>query len=108
MKKSKLALLAMLALPIMSTAIITSCASTHNEESTGQYVDSSAVTLKVKADLLANKSMKSLPITVNTYKDGVQLSGYVDTAYQKVKAGDIASRVEGVRSVDNQLIVKTH
>jgi osmotically-inducible protein OsmY len=105
MKKIKLALIALLAFPVMG-AVITSCASTTSQESTGQYVDSSAVTMKVKAELLANKEVKSLPITVNTYKDGVQLSGYVDNAYQKAKAGDIASHVEGVKSVDNALIVK--
>jgi osmotically-inducible protein OsmY len=105
MKKLKLALITLLAFSITG-ALITSCASTASQESTGQYVDSSAVTMKVKADLLANKEVKSLPITVNTYKDGVQLSGYVDNAYQKAKAGDIASRVKGVKSVDNALIVK--
>jgi osmotically-inducible protein OsmY len=108
MKKPKLALAVLLTLPIMSTTILSGCVSAHNQESTGQYMDSSAVTLKVKTALLADKSMKSLPITVNTYKDGVQLSGYVDSAYQKVKAGDIASRVEGVRSVDNALVIKGH
>jgi hyperosmotically inducible protein len=105
MKKFKSAFITLLSFSIIGS-VITSCASTTSQESTGQYVDSSAVTMKVKTELLANKEVKSLPITVNTYKDGVQLSGYVDNAYQKAKAGDIASHVKGVKSVDNALIVK--
>ncbi|MDR3492291.1 MAG: BON domain-containing protein [Gammaproteobacteria bacterium] len=107
MIKLKTALtIALFALPIVGTSVLTGCASTTHHESTGQYVDSSAITLKVKAALLANDDVKSLAITVNTYKGGVQLSGYVDNAYQKHKAGEIASRIDGVTVVQNALVIK--
>ncbi len=99
---------ALLTLPVVGTSFLTGCASTSHQESTGQYVDSSAITVKVKSALLANDNVKSLPITVNTYKGGVQLSGYVDNKFQKRKAGEIASHVEGVKVVQNALIVKPH
>jgi osmotically-inducible protein OsmY len=107
MKNVKLALaVGLVALPLLGSTMLTGCASTAKTESVGQYVDSSAVTLKVKAALAADKQVESLPITVNTYKNGVQLSGYVDSSYQKHKAGKIASRVPGVMVVQNALIVK--
>ena len=43
---------------------------------------------------------------VITYKDVVQLSGFVDTAEMKARAGTVASRVAGVSSVKNDLVVK--
>ena len=81
-----------------------SSAPTH--ESTGQYIDSSGITMKVKAQLLADDNVKSFPITVNTYKSTVQLSGFVDNYAQKARAGQIARSVEGVTAVDNQLRIK--
>jgi hyperosmotically inducible protein len=106
MNKCKLALAVLLALPIVSTGMLAGCASTDHQARTGQYVDSTAITVKVKADLLKDKQVKSLPITVNTYKDTVQLSGFVNTEAQKARAGRIASVVEGVKQVDNSLVVK--
>jgi osmotically-inducible protein OsmY len=82
------------------------CASTSQNESTGQYIDSSALTMKVKTKLLSDDSVKSLPITVKTYKDIVQLSGFVDNQYQKNKADEIARSVPGVRDVQDSLIIK--
>ncbi|MES2219309.1 MAG: BON domain-containing protein [Pseudomonadota bacterium] len=105
MNKCKLVLAALLAL---SVAGLTACASADHQESTGQYVDSSAVTVKVKAALLKDKKIKSLPITVNTYKNTVQLSGFVNTEAQKARAGSVASHVEGVQQVDNAIVVKSH
>jgi len=82
------------------------CASTPHSESSGQYIDNSALTLKIKTKLLADKSIKSFPITVNSYKNTVQLSGFVNTQYQKEKAAAIAYSVKGVASVQNDLIIK--
>jgi hyperosmotically inducible periplasmic protein len=108
MNKCKLVLAALLVLPLASTALLTACVSTEHQESTGQFVDSSAITVKVKAALLKDKKIKSLPITVNTYKDTVQLSGFVNTPEQKARAGNVASHVEGVKQVDNAIVVKTN
>ncbi|MCM0081572.1 BON domain-containing protein [Geomonas sp. Red32] len=82
------------------------CATTSTHESTGQYVDDSVVTTKVKAALFDELSLKTFNIGVKTYQGVVQLSGFVDTLDQKTRAGDVASRVSGVTDVKNDLIVK--
>ena len=82
------------------------CASTPTREGTGEYVDDSAITTKVKAAILNEPSLKVLQINVETFKGEVQLSGFVDTAQSKSKAGEVARGVKGVKSVKNNLIVK--
>jgi len=66
----------------LGASVLTGCVSAVHEESTGQYIDSSAITVKVKSKLLADDSVKSLSISVVTYKGVVQLSGFVDSASQ--------------------------
>jgi osmotically-inducible protein OsmY len=83
-----------------------SCAGTSQRESTGQYVDDSAITAKVKARIFDEDSLKSMQITVVTFKGDVQLSGFVDSSHNVIKAGKIARNVAGVRSVKNDLVVK--
>ncbi len=82
------------------------CAATRHHESTGQYVDDSTITTKVKAAIFDEPTLKVLQINVETFKGVVQLSGFVDTATASNKASDVARTVEGVRSVKNDLIVK--
>jgi osmotically-inducible protein OsmY len=84
----------------------TACAATQKHESTGQYVDDSVITTKVKAAIFKEDSLKTLQINVKTYKAAVQLSGFVDSAQSVAKAADVAKRVEGVASVENSLAVK--
>lgn len=91
---------------IATTTLITSCTSKYHEESTGQYVDSSAITLKVKTRLLEDNGLKNLSINVKTYKNIVQLSGFVDTLAQKQRAVEITRNVPGVAAVKDSLIVK--
>ncbi len=87
-------------------ASLMSCAGTDTRQSTGQYVDDSAITAKVKAAIFDEDSLKSLQITVVTFKGDVQLSGFVDSSQNVIKAGQIAKNVAGVRSVKNDLVVK--
>lgn len=82
------------------------CASTPTRESSGQYLDDSTITTKVKAQLFEDQSLKAFQINVKTFKGEVQLSGFVDTEQSAKKAGETAGRVEGVKSVKNNLIVK--
>jgi osmotically-inducible protein OsmY len=82
------------------------CAATQNRESTGQYVDDSAITTKVKAAIFDEPSLKVFQISVETFKGVVQLSGFVNSEQIVRKAGEVAGRVEGVRSVTNNLVVK--
>jgi osmotically-inducible protein OsmY len=82
------------------------CASTPTRESSGQYVDDSAITTKVKAAIFDDPSLKVLQINVETFKGEVQLSGFVDSAQNVRRAGEVARSVTGVKSVKNDLIVK--
>lgn len=82
------------------------CAPSRTAESTGQYVDNSAVTAKVKAAILEDPDLKVMQIHVNTFKDTVQLSGFVDTPQMAARAASVARQVEGVKAVQNDLIVK--
>lgn len=82
------------------------CAATHKRESTGQYVDDSVITTKVKAAIFDEPTLKTLQINVKTFKGTVQLSGFVDSASSVRKASEVAAGVEGVREVKNDLIVK--
>jgi osmotically-inducible protein OsmY len=93
---------------LASSTMMAGCASTQHQESTGQYIDSTTITTKIKSKLLADQSVRSLPITVKTYKGNVQLSGFVDTYYQKQRAAEIASEIDGVTFVRNSLVVKAH
>jgi len=83
-----------------------SCASTQNHESTGEYVDDSVLTTKVKAAILDDSTLKTLQINVVTFKGVVQLSGFVDSADHVTRAGEVAARVQGVKEVKNDLVAK--
>jgi osmotically-inducible protein OsmY len=91
---------------VMLMVAFVACASTSKQESTGQYVDDSVITTKVKSLLAADDFLKSFEISVETYKGTVQLSGFVGSQKAVDKAGEIASSVKGVKSVKNDLIVK--
>jgi osmotically-inducible protein OsmY len=82
------------------------CASTSKQESTGEYVDDSVITTKVKALLAADDFLKSFQISVETFRGTVQLSGFVGSQNDVNKAVQIARSVSGVKSVKNSLIVK--
>ena len=82
------------------------CAATQKHESTGQYVDDSVITTKVKAAIFNESTLKTLQISVKSYQGVVQLSGFVDSAQSVAKAGEVARRVENVVSVKNDLQVK--
>ena len=88
------------------TAIAACTTSNRTTESTGQYVDDATITAKVKTAVLGDPVLHELQITVETYKDVVQLSGFVDTIRAKERATAVAAKVEGVRSVHNDLVVK--
>ncbi|WP_020676804.1 BON domain-containing protein [Geopsychrobacter electrodiphilus] len=82
------------------------CAATSTHESTGQYIDNSVITSKVKTAIFNEPTLKSLQIEVESFKGEVQLSGFVDSAMSVEKAGEIARGVQGVVGVKNNLVVK--
>jgi osmotically-inducible protein OsmY len=91
---------------IALVAAFAGCASTEKREGTGEYLDDSAITAKVKAAIFNEPTLKVFQINVETFKGDVQLSGFVDSSRSVGKAGEVARGVAGVKSVRNNLIVK--
>lgn len=91
---------------VIMTSYVIGCSSGPAKESTGQYIDSAAITTKVKAAFVKDDELKAFSISVDTFKGVVQLSGFVDSELQVVRAGEVAQSVSGVQSVSNDLIVK--
>jgi len=91
---------------IMLIATFVACASTSKQEGTGEYLDDSVITTKVKSMLAADDFLKSFQIGVETYKGTVQLSGFVNSQKAIDKAVEITRGVKGVESVKNDLVVK--
>jgi len=104
MKKRNIVIHCLVLLMLIATFV--ACASTPKKESTGEYVDDSVITTKVKSLLAADDFLKSFQISVETYKGTVQLSGFVNSEQAVDKASEIARSVKGVKSVKNDLIVK--
>jgi len=82
------------------------CAATSKQEGTGEYIDDSVLTTKVKAAVFNEPSLKSTEINVETFKGVVQLSGFVNSQADINKAADVARSVKGVKSVKNDMRVK--
>ena len=87
-------------------ATMLGCASTSKQEGTGEYIDDSVITTKVKAAVFQEPTLKSSEINVETYKGVVQLSGFVNSAADINKAVEVARSVKGVTSVKNDMRVK--
>ncbi len=87
-------------------AAIAGCASTRHTEGTGQYVDDTVITTKVKAAVLGDSSLKSAEIKVETFKGIVQLSGFVSSQSDINEAVALARGVKGVKSVSNDMQLK--
>jgi len=82
------------------------CASSPNQQSTGEYIDDVAITAKVKSALVEAPETQARDIQVESFKGTVQLSGFVDSAGEKERAGALARQVTGVERVENKISVK--
>lgn len=103
---SKLARMIQIMVCIGMLAAFAGCAATQKHESTGQYVDDSVITTKVKAAIFNEATLKTLQINVKTYQGVVQLSGFVNSAQSVARAGEVARGVQNVLKVENDLVVK--
>jgi osmotically-inducible protein OsmY len=92
-----------LAFTLMS---VVGCAGSKTKEATGEYVDDSVITTKVKAAIFDEPTLKSAEINVETFKGVVQLSGFVSDRADKGRASEVARGVEGVQSVKNDIRLK--
>jgi osmotically-inducible protein OsmY len=91
---------------ILLVAMTLGCASTAKQEGTGEYVDDTVITTKVKAAILNEPTLKSAEINVETFKGVVQLSGFVSSKAAETKAVEVARTVGGVKSVKNDMRLK--
>ena len=87
-------------------ASLLGCAGTPTKEGTGEYVDDTVITTKVKAAIFNEPSLKSAEINVETFKGTVQLSGFVSSQANIDKAVQVARGVKGVTSVRNNMRLK--
>lgn len=86
--------------------LLVGCSATATRSSTGEYVDDSVLTAKVKTELARDKDVNGFAVNVETYRGVVQLSGFVDSVQQKEQAALAANRVSGVVDVQNNISVK--
>lgn len=89
-----------------SLVAVAGCASTSSKEGTGEYIDDTVITAKVKASIFNEPTLKASEINVETFKGDVQLSGFVADPSDAAKAVEIARGVKGVTSVKNDVRVK--
>ena len=87
-------------------ASLLGCASTATQEGTGEYIDSTVITTKVKTAIFNEPTLKTLEINVETFKGVVQLSGFVNSQAEIDKAAEIVEKVKGVKSVKNDMQLK--
>ena len=82
------------------------CGSTATKEGTGEYVDDSVITTKVKTAIFNDATLKVNEINDETFKGVVQLSGFVSSQENIYKAVQVARGVSGVTSVRNDMRLK--
>ena len=85
---------------------LVACASGQSQTGTGQYIDDSVITTKVKAAIFNESTLKSAEINVETFKGVVQLSGFINSSADMTKAIEVARGVNGVQSVKNDMRLK--
>jgi len=90
----------------MALTSVLGCASSSTSEGTGEYVDDSIITTKVKSAIFGESTLKSTEIKVETFKGVVQLSGFVSSAEAEAKAIELARSVKGVKSVKDDMRLK--
>ena len=91
---------------ILALLFSVGCASTDKRAGTGEYIDDTVLTTKVKAAIFNEPTLKSTEINVETFKGVVQLSGFVNSQSDINKAVEVARSVKGVQSVKNDMRTK--
>lgn len=92
---------------VLGATLLTACAATETRRSSGQVIDDSAITTKLKSKLLADPVTDGLDIEIETYQGRVQLNGLADSAAERERAAEIAREIAGVREVQNNLVVES-
>ncbi len=95
-----------LLLPFALAFALSACEVVQGRETTGQFIDDTAITTKVKAKLIDDPQVKATQVSVETMKGVVQLSGFVENGQMIGRAEQLTRSVDGVRGVKNDLIVR--
>jgi osmotically-inducible protein OsmY len=99
-------LLCVSVMPVVTGYLVTGCAGDRYHESTGENIDDTATTARVKSALGKDPQYKYEDIHVNTFKGDVQLSGFVASGDAKRHAESLAKDVDGVKQVENDINVR--
>ena len=91
---------------VLLAVAVASCGGGHAKESTGEYIDDSTITTKVKAAFVSDKTVDAMDVKVETFKGTVQLSGFADSSAEIERAAQIAAKVAGVKAVRNDIRLK--
>ena len=94
------------ALAALTLVAASGCAVTRSQESVGAYVDDAAITTAVKSAYVGNKDVDASSIGVETLNGTVMLSGFAKNATEKATAESLARKVDGVKSVKNEIAVR--
>lgn len=86
---------------------LSGCAVTRDQSTVGTYIDDTAITTAVKARFVENKDVDASSISVETLNGTVQLSGFAKNSTEKIRAGEIANSVKGVKSVRNEIALRS-
>lgn len=93
---------------VLVAALGTACAGTDPARESPGWAQDAALTSEVKSAIAADVGARAATIVnVETYNGTVQLTGFVDSPDEKRRAGEVAGRVEGVRSVKNDIRIKS-
>jgi hyperosmotically inducible periplasmic protein len=103
--KNSLRNLSLLVIGVMTLGLFAGCGSPEHRRTAGEYLDDQSVNARVKANLLQDDEVAGFDVSTTTYDGVVQLSGFVATAEQRDRAGEIASQVDGVQEVINNVTV---
>lgn len=95
-----------LVLAVALTLLLAACAGTATQSSTGEYIDDTLLTTRVKSVLLNDPDVSGLTVKVESLKGVVQLSGFVKTVKERNRAVQLARGVQGVRQVRNDILIR--
>lgn len=91
---------------VLLAGMLVACAGQDTRQSAGEYIDDAVITSKVKAALLKDDEVEGLDVKVETFRGVVQLGGFVDSREDRQRAAEIARKVAGVKSVQNDIRLK--
>ena len=95
-------------LAAIAAVLLSACASSETKRSTGEFTDDAALTAKVKSAIATDVGARTAAaINIETYRGVVQLTGFADSREQAARAEEAAKKVDGVRSVKNDVRIKS-